>query len=95
MLLKDVALTSLQQTLSFVSQHAPLLSLEAKALCCAGRVSMTCVKGRVRSVLLAEYIPTGIVVCGVIIGLVLLGVCRGRQIMTELANARLNRIKRG
>lgn len=45
--------------------------------------------------LLAKQILVGIVVFGVILGLILLLVCRGRQIMTELLKARLNRIKRG
>ena len=64
-------------------------------LCLAGRVSMTCTTDKQRSLLLARYISVGIVVCGIIVGLVVLLVCRGRQIMTELANAKLNRIKRG
>lgn len=75
---------------SGVMSHCVLKSVYLAA---AGRVSMQC--GRTKSVLLAMYIPIGIVVCGVILALVLLLVCRGRQIMTELANARLNRIKRG
>lgn len=45
--------------------------------------------------LLVKQILLGIVVFGVILGLIMLLVCRGRQIMTELLKARLNRIKRG
>ena len=76
------------------TKHVSHMSvLQSVSLAAAGRVSMQC--ERAKSVLLAMYIPIGFVVCGVILGLVLLLVFRGRQIMTELANARLNRIKRG
>lgn len=76
-------------------QLSHMLVLKPVNLAAAGQVSMQCVRGRTKSVLLAMYIPIGVVVCWVILGLFLLLVCRGRQIMTELANARLNRIKRG
>lgn len=61
----------------------------------AGGVSIQCLPTTVRSKVLEEYLPLGIGLALLLAAFVLLLVFRGRQIMTELSTARLNRIKKG
>ncbi len=56
---------------------------------------MECVPSAVKSQLLEEYLPIGLGLAMLVAAFVLLLMLRWRQIMTELASARLNRIKRG
>ena len=56
---------------------------------------MECVPTNVESKALDEYLPLGLGLGLLVAALVLLLVFRGRQILTELASARINRIKKG
>ncbi len=62
---------------------------------CPGGVSMECVPTNVESKALEKYLPLGLGLGLLVAALVLLLVFRGRQILTELASARINRIKKG
>ncbi len=62
---------------------------------CPGAVSMACVPTTVASTALEKYLPLGLGLGLLVAALVLLLVLRGRQILTELASARINRIKKG
>ena len=61
---------------------------------CPGGVSMKCVPTNVESRALEEYLPLGLGLGLLAAALVLLLLLRGRQILTELATARINRIKK-
>lgn len=62
---------------------------------CPGAVSMMeCVPTTAESAL-EEYLPLGLGLGLLVAALVLLLVLRGRQILMELASARINRIKKG
>jgi len=50
---------------------------------------------KVESTDLEKYLPLGLGLGLLVAALVLLLVFRGRQILTELASARINRIKKG
>ena len=60
----------------------------------SGRVSLVCIATNVRSKILQKYLPIGLGVGLLMVAGILLLVCHGRQIMNDLANARVNRIKR-
>ena len=60
----------------------------------SGRVSLVCIATNVRSKILQKYLPIGLGLGLLIIAGVLLLIRHGRQIMNDLANARVHRIKR-
>jgi CHASE1-domain containing sensor protein len=62
---------------------------------CPGDVSMECMPTKVESKNLEKYVPLGLGLGLLVAALVLLLVFCGRQILTELASARINRIKKG
>jgi len=55
---------------------------------------MECVPTTVKSTALEKYLPLGLGLGLLAAALVLLLLLRGRQILTELATARINRIKK-
>ncbi len=56
---------------------------------------MECMPTKVESKNLEKYVPLGLGLGLLVAALVLLLVFCGRQILTELASARINRIKKG